>query len=201
VHCPLPFYTYHDILSPPNRNFAFLDHIHQEFTKYYKPRRIQSANAYAMEKKFMPILRSATHYHNVNAAKIGQDKHVQTAQGKVEDMKVVMGRNLNLLMERGENIDALASKSEFLREDASVFKRKSLRMRNKMRRKWMCMTAILAAIVLVLIYLVVVGFCGVELHYCLSSSNNSAAAANDDGGGYNGGGNDDGYNGGEEGGN
>ena len=149
----------------------------------------------------MPILRSAVHYHNVNAAKIGQDKHVQTALGKVEDMKVVMGRNLNLLMERGENIDALASKSEFLREDASVFKRRSMRMRNKMQRKWIFMSAILAAIVLVLIYLVIVGFCGVHLDYCLSSGSNSEPAANDDGGGYNGGGNDEGYNGGDGGGN
>jgi vesicle-associated membrane protein 7 len=175
------------MLSPHHRNFAFLDHIHQEFTKYYRPRRIQSANAYAMEKKFMPILRSAVHYHNVNAAKISQDKHVQTAVAKVEDMKVVMGRNLNLLMERGENIDALASKSDHLQEDASVFKRKSSRMRNKMRRKWICMMAILAAIMLVLLYLIVIGFCGVGLDYCRSSGSNSAAAANDDGGDYSGG--------------
>jgi hypothetical protein len=175
------------MLISQRSNFAFLDHIHQEFNKHYRPRRIQSANAYAMEKKFMPILRSAVHYHNVNAAKIGQDKHVQTALGKVEDMKVVMGRNLNLLMERGENIDALASKSDFLREDASIFRRKSMRMRNKMQRKWICMAAIIAAIVLVLIYMVVVGVCGIGLDHCRSSSGNSEAAANDDGGSYSGG--------------
>jgi hypothetical protein len=175
------------MLPPQHSNFAFLDHIHEEFTKIYKPRRIQSANAYAMEKKFSPILRSATHYHNVNAAKIGQDTHVQTVLGKVEDMKTVMGRNLNLLMERGENIDAMADKSDMMRQDASIFKKRSLRMRNKMRRKWVCMMAIAAAIVLVLIYLVVAGICGVELDYCLSSGGNAEAAANDDGG-YNGGG-------------
>jgi hypothetical protein len=141
-----------------------------------------------MEKKFMPILRSAVHYHNINASKISQDKHVQTAIGKVEDMKVVMGRNLNLLMERGENIDALASKSDHMREDASIFKRQSTRMRNKLRRKWICMMALGAAIVLVLMYLIVIGICGVGLDYCKSSSSNSAAvAANDDGGGYSGG--------------
>jgi vesicle-associated membrane protein 7 len=140
-----------------------------------------------MEKKFMPILRSAVDYHNINAAKISQDKHVQTAIGKVEDMKVVMGRNLNLLMERGENIDALASKSDHMREDASIFKRKSSRMRNQLRRKWICMMALLAAIVLVFMYMIVIGFCGVGLDYCRSSGGNSAAAANDDGGGYSGG--------------
>jgi vesicle-associated membrane protein 7 len=139
-----------------------------------------------MEKKFMPILRSATHYHNVNAAKISQDKHVGTALGKVEDMKVVMGRNLNLLMERGENIEAMAIKSDNMRQDASIFKRKSVRMRNKMRRKFICMMAILAAIALILLYLVVIGFCGVGLDYCRSSGSNAEAAANDDGGGYNG---------------
>lgn len=140
----------------------------------------------------MPILRSAVHYHNVNAAKISQDIHVQTALGKVEDMKVVMGRNLNLLMERGENLDILASKSDGLRQDASVFKRRSTRMRNKMQRKWICMMAIVAAIVLILMYLIVVGFCGVGLDYCRSSGGNSEAVDNDDGGGYNGGGNNDG---------
>jgi hypothetical protein len=147
-----------------------------------------------MEKKFMPILRSAVHYHNINAAKISQDKHVQTAIGKVEDMKVVMGRNLNLLMERGENIDALASKSDHLREDASIFKRQSTRMRNKLRRKWICMMALVATIVLVLMYMIVIGFCGVTLDYCRSSSGNSAAAAaNDDGGGSYSGGENNGY--------
>jgi hypothetical protein len=38
--------------------------------------------------------------------KLVRDKHVQKLLAKVEDMKVVMGRNLNLLMERGENIDS-----------------------------------------------------------------------------------------------
>jgi vesicle-associated membrane protein 7 len=156
-----------------------------------------------MEKKFAPILRSATHYHNVNAAKISQDKHVRTALSKVEDMKVVMGRNLNLLMERGESLDAMALKSDAMQQDASIFKKKSNRMRNKMRRKWICMMAIVAAVVLVLMYLIVVGVCGVGLDYCRSSgSSNAEAAANDDGGGYSGGENN-GYEGqnGDDGGN
>jgi uncharacterized membrane protein YgcG len=147
-----------------------------------------------MEKKFSPILRSATHYHNVNAAKISQDEHVQSALGKVEEMKTVMGRNIVLLMERGESLDVLADRSDVLRQDASVFKKKSNRMKNKMQRKWLCMMAIVAAIVLVLLYLVVVGVCGVGLDYCRSSSSGDADAGN--GGGYNGGGNS-GYGGGD----
>jgi hypothetical protein len=63
-----------------------------------------------------------------------RDKHVQTAVAKVEDMKVVMGRNLNLLMERGENSDS-GQQIQFLREGGIFQERRSTRMRKQMRRK------------------------------------------------------------------
>jgi hypothetical protein len=137
-----------------------------------------------MEKKFMPILRSATHYHNVNAAKISRDKHFQTAVAKVEDMKVVMGRNLNLLMERGENIDS--GQQIHSCEKTRFFQREVLRMRNKCDEMH-AYGNYSTCIVLVLISLVVVGFCGFGLEYCRSSGSNSEAAAANNDGGYSGG--------------
>jgi len=142
-----------------------------------------------MDKNFKPTLRSATHYHNINAGTLAQNEHVQTLTSQVDSLKTVMGRHMNLLLERGETIDVLMNKSDAMLADASVFKKKAKRMRSRMQRKNICMMGIVAAVVVMFLYLMVHGICGTGLEHCRSNSSSSSSNGGNDGG-YNG--NDDG---------
>jgi hypothetical protein len=106
-------------------NFAFLDHICADFTKQYRKSRIEKANAYALDKAFTPKVRTAMHYHNVNHKTIAQEERVKKLLTKVDYMKRVMGVSINLLLEKGENLQKLVQKSDELETDAKIFRKKS----------------------------------------------------------------------------
>jgi vesicle-associated membrane protein 7 len=152
------------------RNFAYLDHVQKEFTRMYKPGRISRANAYSLDGAFKPTMRSAMHHYNVNHDKIARDDGVRALLARVDDMKSVMGRNINLLMERGEKFDYLVQKSDALVEDAQVFKKRARIMDHKRKRK-ICMTQAVCGcfifiMILTLVLAATVGICGVGLQYC-----------------------------------
>ena len=152
-------------------NFAFLDHVQKEFTKLFKPNRIQKSNAYALDKIFKPNMRSAMHYYNTNHKSLAREESVQKVMAKVQDLKEVMNRNMNLLLERGENLEALLDKSNFLQEDAKVFKKKSRVLLRTQQRKYFVQIFILVCIVAGLSLLASIGICGVGLKYCRSKAN------------------------------
>jgi vesicle-associated membrane protein 7 len=160
-----------------------LEHVEQEFTKLFKPNRIQRCNAYGLDKIFKPNMRSAMHYYNVNHGTLVRDERVQKVMAKVQDMRDVMSRNVNLLLERGDTVDSLLAKSDMLNEDAKVFKKKSGVMLRQQRRKYWLRKAVLAVIILLLITWATIGVCGVGLHYCRIRENRGGEGGNGDGGG------------------
>ena len=150
-------------------NFAFLDHVQKEFTKLFKANRIQKANAYSLDKIFKPNMRSAMHYYNTNHKDWAREESVQKVMAKVQDIKEVMNRNINLLLERGENLEALLDKSDLLQEEANVFKKKSRVMLQRQRRKYYIRIAVIVAIVAGLSFLASLGICGMGYKYCRAS--------------------------------
>jgi len=175
-------------------NFHFLEHLHGEFTRLYRPWRINGANAYAFDKNFSPSLRSAMHYHNVNHRELARDQKVQALLAQVEDFKDVMGRNINILMENSQKATALMSMSTEMQHDAQVFKKRSSALKNMEKRRNCLNLAFGAGVVLVLLYVFVLSICGARLEQCQAPSNSngggggsagSGNTGNDDGGGGN----------------
>lgn len=154
----------------------------QEFTKLFKQSRIQRCNAYGLDKIFKPNMRSAMHYYNINHGTLVRDERVQKVMAKVQDMKEVMSRNVNLLLERGENVDSLLTKSDMLNEDAKVFKKKSGVMLRQQRRKYWLRKAVMGVIIILLVLWATIGVCGVGLHYCRIRENGNGGGNSDNGG-------------------
>ena len=159
-------------------NFVFLEHVQKEFTKLFKPDRISKANAYSLDKIFKPNMRSAMHYYNINHQSLAREESVQKVMAKVQDLKEVMNRNINLLLERGENLDALLDKSDLLQEDAKVFKKKSRVMLRQQQRKYYVRIFIIVCIVAVLSFLASIGICGVGYKYCRAKVDDYKGNAN-----------------------
>lgn len=156
-------------------NFAFLDSVQKEFTKLFKAKRIENANAHSLDKIFKPNMRSSMHYHNTNHKDLAREESVQKVMAKVQDLHQVMNRNINLLLERGENLEALLDKSDFLQEEAVVFKKKSRIMLRQQRRKYYIRIAIIVSIVAGLSFLASLGICGVGYKYCRASREEAGA--------------------------
>ena len=140
--------------------------------------RIRTAHAYSLDKNFAPTLRSSMHYHNIHHNELRQDEKVTRLLSQVSNIHDVMGRNLNLMLERGEKFEGILERSENLNADAAVFRKQSRQAKRAMQRKYYFYYVVLAAIIAFFIYLVTAGICGPGLERCRSAVANSGSGSN-----------------------
>lgn len=145
-----------------------MQQIQEEFTKQNRARRIANANAYAMDKAFAPNFRSALHYYTTNHSKLCQEEKVRALMAQVEDMKEVMGRNIQLSMRRAANLERMLQKSEDLEAETQVFYRRSKMAKRRRQRKYYRVYATLVLMVVGIVYMILAAACGWRLN-CQSS--------------------------------
>lgn len=143
--------------------------------------RIRTANAYALDRNFSPSMRSGMHYHNIHQKDLRQEERITKLKTKVENIRTVMGRNINMVLERGEKLDDLYRKSEGMRQDVQVFKKKARKTKNIMRRKYYTTYVVLAILIALVVYIPTVVFCGLTLGRCieLNFGGNAGEGGND----------------------
>ena len=81
-------------------------------------------------------------------------------QAKVEEVKVVMVRNVQKIIERGDRLEDLQERSENLEMHADQFRVTATRVRKKMWWQNMKMKLIIAAIVLLAIFIIIMATLG-----------------------------------------
>lgn len=113
--------------------FAFLQAVARDFSGRYFGLKVLNCNAYAMNKDFAPNMRSAMHYYNVNCDTLSRDRKISALMTQVEDMKSILGRNLQLMLDRGEKVDRLLATSDRAVRDSAVFRRRSEKVK-KMKK-------------------------------------------------------------------
>jgi hypothetical protein len=143
-----------------------------EFTSLYKERRIENANAYGLDKDFGPHLRSAMHYYNSNSERLRREAKVENLAKQIESMKAVMGRNINLALERGENLNKLVEKSDQTRRDSLVFKKRGEHLKKTMMWQNMKYSFFLGGLAFGLVWLFVSCMCGLNLSRCIPNQGN-----------------------------
>lgn len=156
--------------------FKFLNHVKDEFRSLYKERRIKRAHAYGLDKDFGPHLRSAMHYYNSNLLNLAREAKVEGLREQVESMKLVMGRNINLLLQRGEQLDALEEKSKVLMEDTEVFKKRSSQLKSHMWWQYYKTSCLLMFLVVGVIWLIFSSICGFNFSRCMPSNSSSSSS-------------------------
>ena len=134
--------------------FACMQAVCRDFRQRYSQKKLQSCNAYSLNNEFAPNLRSAMHYYNINCDKLSRDQHVEALMGQIEDMKVVLGRNLQLLLDRGDKVDRLLATSDKALRDSNVFRQRSERVK-KLKRLQKIKTYMIVAGFMLLIGIVV----------------------------------------------
>ena len=152
----------------PRRNFACLQEVAKEFNNKYSKRRIQNADAYAMDKDFKNTLKSSLHYYNINQRRLSEHQQVDALKAKVEDMKTTLGRNLELLLERETKFDRLLDKSEETKRHSLVFKKRSLQAKKDAQLRYYRMSCLVVLMVFASAYLLMAAGCGITLQNCFN---------------------------------
>lgn len=163
--------------SALHRCFKFLNHVKDEFRSLYRERRIEKANAYGLDKDFGPHLRSAMHYYNTNSTKFARETKVEALKAQVESMKDVMGRNIQLQLDRGEQIDSLVEKSSQMMDDTKVFKKRSGQLKSQMRWRYYKNSVVCMFLVVGLIWLIASGICSFNFSRCIPDKNGSSSSS------------------------
>jgi vesicle-associated membrane protein 7 len=170
-------------------NFAFLQSIQKEFVDRHRAGRIKTANAYALDKNFAPTVRSAMHYHNIHHKDLRQDAKVTVLLAQVSNMRDVMGRNLHMILDRGDYLEELLDKSETASADASIFRKRARTAKRIMQRRYYFWYAVMAFIVVVFLYMSLVSMCGLKFEYCRERGGSSTDSSSSSGSNSNQGGN------------
>jgi len=151
-------------------NFGFLQALSNDFGGRYSKRRIKNANSYALDKDFKPVLRCTMHHYNVCRKDIIREENVQIDHllAKVEDLKSVLGRNLNLLLERDQHLDSLMHKASQARQDSMIFKKKSTKVKKHLATKAYKIWFLICVSVSLFLYFIILSACGFNFKYCRS---------------------------------
>ena len=108
--------------------FAFLDDIKRRFLDAYSDER-HTAIAFAMNHEFSRVLRRQMYVFNGPMATESQFSDVR---GKLDDVKDVMVKNIEMVLERGEKLELLVDKTDRLNATAFTFERSSRRLKEAM---------------------------------------------------------------------
>jgi hypothetical protein len=98
---------------------------------------------------------------------LARDAKVQTMMNKIEDMKSVLNRNIRLVLRnQEEQLDVMERRSELMKRDSVVFKKRTevllVSQKRKQRMKYCCFGSITLAVCYVLLAV----RCGFNLAAC-----------------------------------
>ena len=115
------------------------------------------------------------HYYNANREKFQREAKVEDLREQVENMKTIMGRNINLVLERGENLEMLMDKSNQMVEDTAVFKKRSGQLKSRMRWQYYKYSCLLTFLVIGVVWLGLSCVCGFTFSRCIPDGSSSSS--------------------------
>jgi vesicle-associated membrane protein 7 len=134
--------------------YAFLDDIKERFKIAYGGA-ARTSIAFAMNDEFGPVLQKQMAHFNGP----GGD-HLAHVNSKLEDVKNVMVQNIEMVLERGEKLELLVDKTDQLQTQAFQFNKSSRKLRNAMFWKRVKYCALVAFLILFVLWIISMIACG-----------------------------------------
>ncbi|KAL7505375.1 hypothetical protein ACHAXN_002870 [Cyclotella atomus] len=141
-------------------NFNCLDDARNKFTSSYSPAKITKAKAYEMDKAFRRELGKIVHYYNENRTKFARQDKVNKMLDQIDDLTKVLGRNIDMVLEREAKLEDLVQQSESMMEDTKVFQRRSVKLKKKARRDYLKWYLVAGAVGVLMVFRIVAGMLG-----------------------------------------
>jgi len=141
--------------------FTFLNDIAERFIATYGDR-WRTAIAFAFNADFARVLQAQM--DRINSQE--NDPKITKIRGQLSEVKDTMMENIDKVLLRGEKIELLVDKTEDLEQHAFKFQRGARNLNRAMclrNAKW---TAIVIAVVILIIYFIIAGICGWKVDQC-----------------------------------
>ncbi|XP_044485151.1 vesicle-associated membrane protein 724-like [Mangifera indica] len=137
-------------------SIAFLERMRTDFKKRYGGGKADTAMAKSLNKEFGPIMKEHMKYIIDHSEEI--EKLIKV-KAQVSEVKSIMLENIDKAMERGENIQNLADKTENLHKEAQVYRDEGKRIRRKMWYQNMKIKLVVLGILLALVLIIWLSVC------------------------------------------
>eukprot|EP01087_Luapelamoeba_hula_P024850 TRINITY_DN960_c0_g1_i1.p1 TRINITY_DN960_c0_g1~~TRINITY_DN960_c0_g1_i1.p1 ORF type:complete len:219 (-),score=37.03 TRINITY_DN960_c0_g1_i1:276-932(-) len=157
----LLFLCMSDEQFPRRIAFAFLDDIKTRFLAVYKST-YKNAIAFAMNEEFSRVLKRQMEYFSYDPS---VDK-ISMVTKKVDETKKVMVENIERVLDRGEKIELLVSRTEQLQDQSYKFASESKKLRFAACLTNVKLWIVLIIVVIVLVWLISSFICGFDYHKC-----------------------------------
>ena len=142
--------------------FAFLEDIKSRFLDAHGDER-HTAIAFAMNHEFSRVLRRQMDVFN---GPMATESQFSDMRGKLDDVKDVMVKNIEMVLERGEKLELLVDKTDRLNATAFTFERSSRRLKEQMFWKkvklYLTFLSLAGFVVFILVWIA----CGVSFDKC-----------------------------------
>jgi len=147
-----------DRTSPRLAAFTLLDNLKRDFTEAYGDR-ARSAVAYSFNADFERTIAHHMDAANVVGESAGSEK-ISLIHEEIEQVKQVMIKNIELLLERGERIELLVQKTEELDLHAMQFHRSTRSLHRSFRCANLRLSIIILFFILAVLYVIGASACG-----------------------------------------
>eukprot|EP01023_Acetabularia_acetabulum_P032285 TRINITY_DN3016_c0_g1_i1.p2 TRINITY_DN3016_c0_g1~~TRINITY_DN3016_c0_g1_i1.p2 ORF type:complete len:231 (-),score=31.26 TRINITY_DN3016_c0_g1_i1:457-1149(-) len=146
-----------DEKAPRHLMSVYLDDISSNFVRMFG-QRLSRGNgvAYEFNSEFRPVLKGRSEYYGQEA----DADQLERLRMKMGAVKEVMVDNIEKVLERGEQLDTLQTKTELLEEQGQLFKRKAVGLKRHMYWKKLQWTLIIVLILIVIAYVIFALVCG-----------------------------------------
>lgn len=141
--------------------FAFLEDLKQRFFSTYA-HICNEAVAYEYNADFSPVMADKMAYYS-NDPKADA---INRVRGEIMEVKNIMIENVEKVLDRGEKLDLLVDKTEYLQGEAFAFRREARRLKQKMWWKNVRMWVVIALIAAFIVYFCVGLACGFTMKRC-----------------------------------
>ena len=151
----------------PNKRrqpFLFLDDIKQRFETSYGEQ-AHTAIAFAFNTEFSPELMKRMIFFNDPSSDA-----FETVNNKLHDVKEVMMKNVDMVLERGEKLELLVDKTDELNQQAFKFERTSRHLKEAMFWRKLRLYSATALVVCLVVWIISASACGIDYSKCTMHS-------------------------------
>ncbi|CAG8538452.1 4752_t:CDS:2 [Diversispora eburnea] len=135
--------------------FLFLQDIKERFLATYSKERATTALPYGLNEFSKVIAKQMEHFSDVSQA-----DRIKKVHGEIEQVKDVMTRNIEQVLERGERIEILVDKTDNLNQQAFAFKKRSTALKRSMWWKNTKLLILLVFVIILITYFIISSACG-----------------------------------------
>jgi vesicle-associated membrane protein 7 len=150
-----------DDLTQRRVPFAFLEDLKDRFQSKYGDKAL-TVIAYAFSNEFSPVIQKQMDYFNSS----DPVDTISSLHAKIEDVKSVMVKNIELVMERGEKLELLVEKSDLLQSEAFKFERQSMSLRNVMWWRRARLVMIIVTVIFIVVFIFAAVICNIDFSRC-----------------------------------